>query len=144
MATHSDIQKGDSTHHQDQLMTLPSFNPMKRSPSKPINPTPPEDDFESLMVFYCALVSPAQAGRLLQRGDDAFDERAAAVLDRLVNEVVKLNLPGGDRGEPQDNAIDFLRLRRRRFVGERFDCIGHDVFPVVMVFVLLTVSVNFQ
>ena len=34
---------GDNTHHQDQLITLPSLSPMNRIVSAPVKLSPPED-----------------------------------------------------------------------------------------------------
>ena len=35
--------KGDKTHHHDQLMKPVSFNPMNKIVNNPTNPTPPLD-----------------------------------------------------------------------------------------------------
>ena len=35
---------GDNTHHQDQVMTLPSLRPMNRIVRAPVKPIPPEDE----------------------------------------------------------------------------------------------------
>jgi hypothetical protein len=47
------IQKGDKTHHQDQLMTLHSLRTIKVSPSKAGNPIPVDvdDEFEFDIVY---------------------------------------------------------------------------------------------
>jgi len=42
MASRALIHKGDSTHHQDQLMYPVSLRPINNTVSKPGNPMPPE------------------------------------------------------------------------------------------------------
>ena len=43
---------GDNTHHQDQLITLPSFSPMNRIVRAPVKLIPPEDEDEEDIVLY--------------------------------------------------------------------------------------------
>jgi hypothetical protein len=43
MASRALIHRGDSTHHQDQLMYPVSLRPINNTVSKPGNPMPPEE-----------------------------------------------------------------------------------------------------
>lgn len=43
------IQSGESTHHQDQSITLVNFRTIKTIVSRPAKPIPPPDD--SILVF---------------------------------------------------------------------------------------------
>ena len=45
------IQMGDNTHHQDQLITWPSFSPMNRIVRAPVKLIPPEDEDEEDIVL---------------------------------------------------------------------------------------------
>lgn len=49
--TANPIQRGLSTHHQDQSITLPSFNPMNKRVSALANPIPPDEDELSLAII---------------------------------------------------------------------------------------------
>jgi len=44
-------QNGAVTHHHDQSITPVSFKPIKRTPSKLINPVPPEDDEDESLTL---------------------------------------------------------------------------------------------
>lgn len=45
------IHIGLTTHHQDQSITLQSLSTMKAIVNNPVNLTPPEEDFDSLILF---------------------------------------------------------------------------------------------
>ena len=49
---------GDNTHHQDQLITLPSLSPMNRIVSAPVKLSPPEDvDDEDIVLERDCLIA---------------------------------------------------------------------------------------
>ena len=50
MASKALIHRGDSTHHQDQLMYPVSLRPINNTVSKPVNPMPPEEVEELLDI----------------------------------------------------------------------------------------------
>lgn len=45
------IHMGLITHHHDQSITLHSFSTTKAIVNKPAKPTPPDEDFESLIFI---------------------------------------------------------------------------------------------
>ena len=44
IASRAEIQRGDSTHHQDQVICPVSFSPINRTVSRPGNPIPEEEE----------------------------------------------------------------------------------------------------
>jgi len=68
IATAALIQRGDRTHHQDQVMTPQSFKTMKVTARSPANPMPLEEDDESDMVVTKLVVVEVfrEYGRILQ------------------------------------------------------------------------------
>ena len=48
---------GDSTHHQDQVITLVSLRPMNRIVSAPVKLIPPEEDEEDIVLERDCLIA---------------------------------------------------------------------------------------
>lgn len=74
------IQRGDRTHHHDQVMCPVNFKPMNNTVSRPANPIPLDEDEDEVDFDICQLTSDARVLTMFATRGLVRAERTRAVI----------------------------------------------------------------